>query len=867
MLPSSEQFLETIKLTFFDPNDGVRSHNEEFLTQFMSNNPNEFVSLCTSLFNDEAVISNLRQTTATVLKLALKPTKGNEKMSIWLRLSDDSKLKVRESGLRNLIDDSEIIKNSAASLIADVFALDCMTDRQWGDLLNNLIVNLTHKDPNIQRSAIMTLGYICEVIHREGIRSLTSEQLDAMMTGICLGLKQYDDKTLTALKALEYSLEFLMSSIGSETVSDFIMSLLITIQIKATEEKNEEIIRQNLLCLGEICKLIYGNFQKYHTVVFTNVLNAFDISNKNVLIAASEFFQTFFNLEAFHKTNYLEQFVVLLLEKCLQGMLTVLPGELDNHDADEQIEFQNSLLYLMSSINSIYTQHSFEPLIHFIKVYIDLDSLSSKCVALTALESLCEAPATNEIYDMLFKGFLGVTQQFAGPNLRLKLQSGSILSKMAKYYPAIFLEDQNFKSVFPVLIHQLEQSDRSFAIAGSVCSIFDNLSSNSQKVPSNCLTNLVGSQNLLLEKLLNTLESPNLTLYFVDTVYSTIMSIISNITPSESYSKWFEVLWRNFEAIKESTAQNELCSYKMDSIFVNLNMIIQLLVSQNKGLELGDNKQEGLKIIYIAVTDIFRKHNEIRSEPLLFLISLIELEPQFFHNSIDHVMKEFLAKVLQQSERKDLFEAGIHSVGHLVKIYESNMSSYVMDLLPLMMNSLEDSHVQKETKRLIFMTVADIGAHCPSAIISHLPKIIKLLQFMFSAVVQLQQTPSKEKNLYCNSLKETIVDLSACLIHGIYYDENIKEQSQYLEEFFPELVNFLRQNSSDSNQGEHLDFLKDVCCLLMDIYIITQDFQYVDKPMMHHYYTQLDKYSHLNSIQTILTDMRTFVFQGDPRLN
>ena len=405
---NASNFLEVVRLAFFDSNQQTRSRHEAALTSLMTNNPTLFVTLCTTSFNNDEVELNIRVTISTVLKLAIKPTKGNENLSIWMKIPDDVKTKVQETGLMNLVDDNDAIKNAAASLVADVFACDCLMERKWVNLLPNLRNNLNHEDQNVQKSAILTLGYICEVLHQEKITSLTNEQVDAMITGICLGLKQYDEKTITALKALENSINFLTESIRKETVSDFIMNLLMSIHIEALKANDTDVVRQNILCLTEICPLIYPTFAKYHEIVFKNIILATGMNNKNVLIVCNEFFLSILKQEERNENlRFFRNFVVGALEKILEGLIFLLPEEFEYSEPEDKIDILNSSLLCMTMMNTIYLDLTFDPLMSIISMYIEKLDDVSKSVALIALESLLEVPQNQKVYNTLLSVFFG----------------------------------------------------------------------------------------------------------------------------------------------------------------------------------------------------------------------------------------------------------------------------------------------------------------------------------------------------------------------------------------------------------------------------------------------------------------------------
>ena len=861
---NASNFLEVVRLAFFDSNQQTRSRHEAALTSLMTSDPTLFVTLCTTYFNNDEVELNLRVTISTVLKLAIKPTKGNETLSIWTKIPNEVKTKVQETGLMNLVDEHDAIKNAAASLVADVFACDCLMDQQWGNLLSNLSNNLNHEDQNVQKSAILTLGYICEVLHQENITTLTNEQVDAMITGICLGLKQYDDKTITALKALENSINFLTESIQKETVSDFIMNLLMSIHIEALKAGDVEVIRQNILCLTEICPLIYSSFSKYGQIVFNNIILAANMKNNKVLIVCNEFFLTILKEEQKNDTlRFFSNFVVAALEKILESLIFLLPEEFEYSEAEDKIDIINSSLLTMTMMSNIYLNQTFDPLMNIISAYIEKPDDVSKSVALIALESLLEVPPNQKVYDTLFSVFFGVTSLFSKHNIRIKMFTGSILAKIALFYPGIFMEDRNFATAYPILMAQISQKQRSFQVCKFVCQTFDNLSLNFSKLAPHAKSQLVVNHDLIISSLLESSEAPGVELFYIDLVYGTIMNLLQYVVPHENLTKWFIFYWESFQRLKLSI-NSELARAKIDSIFINLNIIVQTIILHNKRLTLGDDQEQKLKAIFEDILSVFQGLNEILPELLLFLVSMIELEHQTYKPFIEIFMKEYLGRAIEQKTHPELFQVGITCMGHLVKIYGELMEPYMQKLLPFMVESLANPSMRKETKIHMFFAVADISAHCPKATFSNLKKILNLLEMAFSAVLQLQQIKDPENVQYTESLKETLIDMMLCIIHGIYYKENITPQTQMLQEFLPKVVEFARL-TTDENINPRMNYNRDVLMLLMDIYLKDKNPNLVDYNLMIRLYSNLNSYNHIPDIQETLVEVKRYLFSDkDP---
>ena len=855
-------FLEVIHRAFNDMDMNVRSSHEEAITNLMRVNPDNFVQLCTSFFNDEKTNPVMRKTVSVVLKLGLANSPENQTM--WTSISSESKNLIKESGLMNLVDSNDDIKKVAADLVANVFALDCLHDREWEDLLENLSNNLNHEDLNIQKSAILTIGYICEVLFNQKIKCLTHKQIDSMITGICLGLKSYDEKTLTALKALEFSICFLTESIKNEAVSDYIMNLLLRILNESIEAQNYDIIRTDVICLTEISKLLFNNFQKYHEQVYLGVAAIFALPDKNTLMVGIEFFRTMISLEVKHPgLHYMRFMAVNVLEKTLESLFKVLPEEFNSLEPDENAEIQSSALFLMTSLNTVYLDITFENLIKFISVYIEKDSEVYKCVALSALESLLECPFSQRVAETLFNVFFGVTSHFAKDNIRIKIQTGSILSKIALYYPTIFMEDRNFATIFPMLMREFEPGRRNYHVANVVCRTFDNLAENADKVSRHAKSQLVINHESIIETLFKTVEDNEASMYYNNLVYSTILNIIRCIVPSENLNKWFSSMWSSFLKIKNNLGP-DLQKTKIENVSVILNLILQLLIMKNMQLELTGDKHMQLVQIVEVVLSVFQSLGEILPEMLLFLTSLIELEKEALEPCVDKLMKEYIGRAIEQKQDTTLFQHGISSVGHLVKIYGSKMEVYTQNLLPFLIDTINDGSLPKEIKIHIFFALADIAALCYQTTTTYLDRIVALLELAFSAVVELQVLQTKDDQKYCRLLRETLMETVLSIIHNIYYKSQDNTQIGIIQNFLPKVIQFAKLTTVPQVNPD-VEYIREMLILLVDIYIKDNNPNMIDQQLILDLYTRLTQFAQMTQVQNTLAEVRQYLFNGqDP---
>ncbi len=158
-----------------------------------------------------------------------------------------------------LLNPDDQIRNFAGMLIANILVLEFENKANVTTILESMSSNVSHESENIQKVAILTLGYISEVLHENAISSLDEKNGDLLLSGIFLGLKNFGPLSISSIKSLRYSLAFLKPKLNNESILDFIFENLVKILIEGIRLKNIELIKENLLCLEELCKESYQN--------------------------------------------------------------------------------------------------------------------------------------------------------------------------------------------------------------------------------------------------------------------------------------------------------------------------------------------------------------------------------------------------------------------------------------------------------------------------------------------------------------------------------------------------------------------------------------------------------------------------------
>lgn len=870
---TAENFLQVVNLAFFDSNETIRATNEEAVTALIQSQTETFVRLATTSFSDQNTPIQLRQSIATILKLALKPSQGSEHLGIWAKLSPETKLEIQKTGLANLMDPQDIVKRSAASLIATVFAKDCVTDKKWTNLLPILKENIEHTDPQIQKSSITTLGFICEMLHHDGITNLSEGEIDSMVSGVCLGLKNYNENTLTALKALDFSINFLKVSLCNETVADYIMNLLVTILIEANQRKENEMIKYVVLCLGKISEIIFNAFEKYHSQIFSILLQSYLILDRDVMISINEYFLIMLGLELNNKQiRYLltvpesegHCFAVRVLERVLESLIKLYPEEMENLDPHEKSELQNSSLFLMGSLNILYFDQIFTHLFNFIGIFIEKPDSVSKCCALIALESFLEMDPNEKVFNLFLDGFFGIIDLFSKNEMYSKIKAGQILAKVAKKYPFLFMEDRNFSALYPVMMREFEPNRRNFAVCKSISRAFDFLSSEFDKLPKHAQNQLIMNHETIIEQMMNSI-TPGSEIFYTEAIQSSTMSMMKTIVPQNKLLGWFIYFWGRFEKVLPRISQ-ESGLREIEGIFINLNIIIQESIKVNRVLDFQGDRDAMILRIYDEILGLFKKIGEIIPDAMLTLISLIEMEPNIFKNRVDDLIVNYLGQAIQNREMQEVFRVGIDAIGQLTKTYKHLMEEYMNKLFPFIIESLQDPGLPINTKIHMFFAVADISAHCPNSVKQHIHLVLNLIEMAFDAVIHLINQNDKESNQNGIKLKETLLDLSTCMVHGIYYNLDLRSPEVILlKNFFTKYIEFLKATVSTQtgNIIQNPEYLRDILFFLSDIYNRENDESLLDRNFMRQIYESVNQYGHVDDFQEVLQATKHILFNNN----
>ena len=839
---NAQNFVKIVEDAFISLNQAVRENNQRALEEFMFKESDNFVHICAQEFQNVQINTTLRVTISTLLKGGIAPNEGSGKASIWPNISAQSKNVAKETGLTLLVDPNDAIKKAAASLVSKVFAMDWLSDKTWTDLIGNITVNLKNDNPEIKKAAMMTLGYICEDLNQFRITDLPDEQIEFLLGGICAGLESYNELTNTSITALSNSINFLAARLQRENVTDYIFNLLVTVLINAKKAQHLDTIMNLLNLLGELCKLIYQNIDKYYQVIIDQVLECYKL---DVIVQVNEFFNTLAICEQQYHKGIFENNWANIIKEALDVLLALDPEE----DEDSGLSKHQSILLLLTSINSLVVNQSLPNLMEFIAYYIEQNDEKSKIAALIAFESLIETADDEMIQNQVNNGFFGFLNLLTTGSMNLKKHSARVLSKIAKDQTEVFLYDNNFlkaHELFKKILKDQSSSEDIIVIKKSVCSAYEYLADNFPKFPKTKTETFKGFTDDIIGYLIDSISS-NSDITYMDIVFSATFPFVKNVFDTKQLNDYFLKFFDYLRSIPNSFSGINR-KQAVELVFIDLSVIIARLQSENKKLTV--IKSDQLLTVYQYVIDQFIEYKEILSEGLLFLANLICIDVDLFRPMTDSFLQNYVVVALKDASNAELFKSGVESIGLLSKNVRNSLAPYIKDILPYLLENLKGSSLRKDLRLPLFFAISDFCLHYPQIAFEQLPNILLTLELALDAVLHFQKMDDSESQEYGDALKEVVLDCYLCIIHGIYYDNNVADAM--LETGFKKLVNFIRLTVV-SELNPTIDYLRSCLGCLVDIFSKHKDYSLVDKELVQNIYSMLHKLNHVPGIAEVLT--------------
>lgn len=772
---TEQQFVQTYISAYTSPNQQEREKNAHILNTLLTQNPNNFANLSQTTIQNPNIPIKARKLIITGLTKSLRPnnTEGAKK-TIFPSLTPQIKELLKTASFNTLIAKDDTLKHSAGNLIAALYTLDLKSDKKWDQILSSLTQNVKNDDLNIQKAAIITLGYICENLFNDNFTDLSGGDVDTLLGGICMGLESYGELSKTSVMALGYSISFLKKKLRDVSVRDYIFDILVKLLIKAMEMNDINVLVPTISCLEEISRNVYEDFGKYFNIVFEKILMCYSSNDNQVIMTINEFFKTLLESEKINPKNYFENFWKKLAENCLKALLNI-----DETIEDEEggLSLTKSFFLLLNTINSVYISQTQTDLKNFVCEYIEKDETRTKVVALIVYESLLESSPTETIYEFVNTSFGGLINFISVGDFYLKKHSLEFLKKLAEYHPSIILVDQNFIKISQKFLSILNSSisdEEDMIIKKQVLKTLEHLANNSEEknFSQDDINKLRGYVESFFDAIFKSLNNCS-NLQYINDAFTCIFSFLRQICSLESLSDFYKFFQNMMIQASRSFSNKEVQVAYIESFLINLTtMLNRVHQSNNSKLEINNNTDEFLKQGYLFISDYCQKNNEIPDESLYFMSLVLKNNPIYFENEVLTFLKTFITPALQVPNKKRLFKNGIDAFVTIIKNFQIQSKSYITEIIPHFLNFLKNPDFDRELNKNIFFSFADIAFNFNDCLINYLEELFQIIKFASDAILHFFKSDIRSNVLYANELTSACIHLIICVLYGFYLNEN-----------------------------------------------------------------------------------------------
>lgn len=572
----------------------------------------------------------------------------------------------------------------------------------------------------------------------------------------------------------------------------------------------------------------------------------------------NEYFNMLLELEKEHMNNdcdFTKEFVVKIVECVLENFLELIGGELECHDDGKISELQKSSVFLISLINVRHLNVTLQYLFKFLQHYIESGRIDQKVAALSVLESIVFVPGQEKVSEIIDQVFFGVLTYFQNPEIHVRMTAASVLRVIGEKYPRKLAEESKYSALMPIVLACLDSRDLEPFFYMMVFKMIEAWYGQMEVFNGAEREIMLRENRLLTLKLLEMGENSNI-LFIINGAFCASMGLFGKVTPKEDYTEWFKMLWTMFNRLEKRFTTNE-DFMRLDGLFINLNVILQNMTLKESGFNSQNIEEDFANTCFNRILNLFNQSQQILAEGILVLTSLIELEPEKLKPQIANYVENILGFTIAKKDEKEMFSASIHSIGAITKKYQSSMNSFVVKVVPLFLEQLQNSETDRSTRVNLFMALSDICAHAPESIVRQMRELIRILEMAFSATISLLTSNNSDDRQYGVRLRDALVEIIMCIVHGIIIQPKYFEEKQLVENFQPQINDFLKMTSQPSKEA-NLEYLCMVLMLLIDLNSSNELLEHWDQRFADYLINQLKKWPGDLRVQETFEQFREF---------
>lgn len=184
----------------------------------------------------------------------------------WRAQAPELKAQIHGLVLQTLVADDQHARRVAAQAVAKLAMIE-LPHGEWPELIDQLIQGANQPTPGPRKSALETLGYICEELGQLEADVLDAPKVNAILTAVVQGMRPEEPDLqirLISTRALFNALAFAHSNFERPGERDFIMNTLLT----GAACPDVSVKSASVECLAEVAILYYDCLATYMEALY-----------------------------------------------------------------------------------------------------------------------------------------------------------------------------------------------------------------------------------------------------------------------------------------------------------------------------------------------------------------------------------------------------------------------------------------------------------------------------------------------------------------------------------------------------------------------------------------------------------------------
>ncbi|KIY69243.1 ARM repeat-containing protein [Cylindrobasidium torrendii FP15055 ss-10] len=636
----------------------------------------QYMGMLSQVLLQEAAPLHVRNAAGLALKNALSAkdaARQEEYSQRWLSLAEEAKAQIRADALMALHSPNLKAGQFASQVVAAIAAVELPND-QWADLIS-ILLQFVNEDSNtnLKIATLQTIGFICETIKPEILRTRANDILTAVIHG-ARKEEPSPDVQLAAIHALYNSLEFVRDNFDREGERNYIMQVVC----EATQSAAVAVQVGAFEVLVRIMSLYYEKMSIYmEQALFGLTVVGMKNADERVALQAVEFWSTVCEeevelaLEAQDAVDFGEiperesrHFAKIALPEIMPVLLGLLTKQEEDADEDEwnvSMAAGTCLSLLSTAVADAIVPY----VLPFIEANIQNDDWHRREAAVMAFGSVLEGPEPGVLMPLAEQALPTLINMMGDSNPHVKDSTAWTLGRICELLIQVIKPDS---------LHPL--------VSALVSGLTD-----SPRIITNCAWALMNLADQLSALFLEENENPQsgpLSPYFEGVVQALLRVTEGSSNESNCRTAAYEAMTAYL-----TNGTPDVIPVIQNTIITVLQRMEQLLAMHNQ----------------IVGVDDANNWNELQSNICSIIICVVRKLGAGIQPLADRIMTLILQLIQAAGKTSTILEDAFLVVGALSAALESAFAPYISAFLPFLHPALK-AH---EDTQLCTVAVGIIG--------------------------------------------------------------------------------------------------------------------------------------------------------------